>query len=211
MRNNVCSIGAFSRVTILCFSLSLSSYTVANNLDEKIDAFSSADTNTCQGVKIKAKAANVLAKNMTSRDFKLLGEAKFSVLFWDIYQSRLLTSDGQYPLSHHCQSSLFEIQYLRDISKQELLDNTLAQWQHLAIDKAEYMLYLTVLENIWPDIKAGDQLTLLSRANRTVFYFNQKKIAEIESEEFADLFLRIWLDENTSEPELRTQLLGDLI
>jgi hypothetical protein len=198
-------------MAILCFSLSLSSHAFADNIEKNTPSLSSIDANGCKAVKLKTTEINNLADDIASRDFKLLGQAKFSVLFWDVYQSRLLTSDGQLPLSHDCQYSMFEIQYLRDISKQELLDSTLAQWQHLEIDEEQYMPYLLALESIWPDIKAGDQLTLLTNAATTVFYFNQQKVGEIESEQFADLFLRIWLDENTSEPKLRQQLLGELI
>jgi hypothetical protein len=189
----------------------MSNYAVANSADKNLENTKPADMNSCQDVKVKPLMNNYLAKTVVSNNFQLLGTAKFSLLFWDIYQSRLLTSDGQLPLSHNCQHSMFEIQYLRDISKQELLDNTISQWQHLAIDEDEYKPFLVMLENIWPDINSGDKLTLLNNSEITVFYLNQKKIGEIKSEEFADLFLRIWLDENTSEPKLRQQLLGDLI
>ena len=52
-------------------------------------------------------------KNSTENThFKLLGQAKFSVLFWDIYDSKLLTTDGEQPFSSLCQSSLFELALL---------------------------------------------------------------------------------------------------
>ena len=151
-------------------------------------------------------------KNLTENaHFKLLGQAKFSVLFWDIYNSKLLTTDGEQPFSSACQSSLFEIHYLRDISKKELLDNTVKQWRHLALDETKYKAYVPLLAAIWPDLKAGDRLAMLNQTGTTDFYLNSKKIGEIESIDFAKTFLRIWLDENTSEPKLRQQLLGDSI
>jgi hypothetical protein len=152
-----------------------------------------------------------LVDSTTNEDFKLLGQARFSVLFWDIYDSKLLTSDGEKPFSNVCQYSLFEIHYLRDISKKELLDNTVAQWRHLAIKEAEYKAFVPVLADIWPDLKAGDRLSMLNQVGMTDFYLNSKKIGEIKSLDFAKTFLRIWLDENTSEPKLREQLLGDSI
>ena len=148
---------------------------------------------------------------MKDKHFRQLGSAKFSVLFWDIYQSTLLTTDGQPPFSNRCQHALFEIQYLRDISKQELLENTISQWRHLALNESDYIEFVPLLDGIWPDIKAGDQLSMLSQAGTTVFYLNRQSIGAIDSAGFAKLFLSIWLDENTSEPKLRQQLLGEKI
>lgn len=179
---------------------------IANVVDASVKSLTQ-----CRVTEQEAIISSDLARATIDKHFKLLGRAKFSVLFWDIYESALFTSDGQRPLSNACQHSMFEIQYLRDISKKELLENTKAQWQHLTVDKNIYQPYLLILEDIWPDIKAGDQLTLLNKGPITVFYFNQKKLGEIESTTFAHLFLSIWLDKNTTEPKLRQQLLGELI
>ncbi len=165
----------------------------------------------CRATEQTPMTVDELAPSIAEQHFQLLGSAKFSVLFWDIYQSILLTTDGQPPFSHTCQHALFEIHYLRDISKAELLENTLSQWRHLALDEDDYIEFLPLLAGIWPDIKAGDQLSMLSQANSTTFYLNRHRIGVIDSATFAQLFLAIWLDENTSEPKLRQQLLGELI
>jgi len=178
------------------------------------DAFedkSAKGLSQCIAAPQTAVIANNLTKPLTDKSFQLLGKAKFSVLFWDIYDSQLFTTDGRQPFSSLCQHSLFEIHYLRDISQKELIENTVSQWRHLALSANEYSGFVPLLENIWPDIKAGDQLAMLSHARTTVFYLNGKKIGTIESLAFAKAFLRIWLDEKTSEPELRQQLLGDSI
>ncbi len=165
----------------------------------------------CRATEQTPVAIAELVPSITKQNFQLLGSAKFSVLFWDIYQSTLLTTDGQAPFSNACQHALFEIRYLRDISKKELLDNTIEQWRHLSLKEQDYQTFVPMLENIWPDIQAGDQLSMLSQANKTIFYLNRQSIGEIDSATFAQLFLAIWLDENTSEPKLRQQLLGELI
>lgn len=179
--------------------------------DDALDDNSDKGLSKCLAVPQAAVMANNLAKPITDKYFQLLGKAKFSVLFWDIYESQLLTTDGRQPFSNLCQHSLFEIHYLRDISQKELVENTIAQWRHLALHENEYSAFIPLLENIWPDIKAGDQLAMLNQTGRTVFYLNQQKIGQIENLAFAKAFLRIWLDEKTSEPELRQQLLGNSI
>eukprot|EP00919_Chromeraceae_sp_WS-2016_P060875 GHVR01144486.1.p2 GENE.GHVR01144486.1~~GHVR01144486.1.p2 ORF type:complete len:123 (-),score=2.12 GHVR01144486.1:78-446(-) len=74
----------------------------------------------CSAVKAQQIKPNSLTEYITEQHFTLLGKAKFSVLFWDIYESSLSTADGQRPFSHLCQQLLFEIHYLRDISKKRL-------------------------------------------------------------------------------------------
>ena len=78
-----------------------------------------------------------------------------------------------------------------------MLDNTIEQWRHLSLKEQDYQTFVPMLENIWPDIQAGDQLSMLSQANKTIFYLNRQSIGEIDSATFAQLFLAIWLDENT--------------
>lgn len=190
---------AYTRI-ILIFVVVISSTAQANN-----------EVTKCQLSKQSPMLMNELLPSMKDKHFRQLGSAKFSVLFWDIYQSTLLTTDGQPPFSNRCQHALFEIQYLRDISKQELLENTISQWRHLALNESDYIEFVPLLDGIWPDIKAGDQLSMLSQAGTTVFYLNRQSIGAIDSAGFAKLFLSIWLDENTSEPKLRQQLLGEKI
>lgn len=163
----------------------------------------------CEAVDLQSVKTKSLTEYIAKQPFILLGKAKFSVLFWDIYESSLLTSDGQKPFDQACQQSLFEIQYLRDISKKDLLDNTVSQWQYLSLKESEYALFLPLLESIWLDINAGDRLSMLTQYSRTLFYLNSEYIGEIESVTFAETFLSIWIDKGTSEPKLRLKLLGE--
>lgn len=135
-----------------------------------------------------------------------VGKAKFSVLFWDIYQSRLLTQNGKF--EHLSQDVIFEITYLKDINKEDLLTRTVEQWQHLEIAPEMYQQFTSPLLTIWPNIKAGDSLLMRVENGISEFYFNQTYIGQINDERFAPLFLSIWLAPNTSQPDLRAQLLG---
>jgi hypothetical protein len=208
------NVNLMSRLTLLVWLFSLNA--VANIPIESVPpsdvvVISDESLIKCQVFDQATIIANDLTKLTTEQHFTLLGKAKFSVLFWDIYESSLFTTDGQRPFSNLCQHALFEIHYLRDISKKELIDNTVSQWQHLSLNENEYLAFLPLLEKIWLDINAGDRLSMLSQKGTSVFYLNRQKIGEIESLTFAKTFLSIWLDENTSEPKLRQQLLGNNI
>jgi hypothetical protein len=137
-----------------------------------------------------------------------VGETTFSVLFWDIYKSKLQATAGYYPLRNKQGSILYEINYLADITGNELIERTVEQWQYLGVKPEKYELYLSELKLIWPDIHDGDTLSLLIHDGRSTFYFNQIFIGIVESADFGQLFLDIWLSENTSQPALRHEILG---
>ena len=142
-----------------------------------------------------------------NRTFVPIGETTFSILFWDLYKSNLLTTSGKYPIEIEKDSILFNINYLTDISSEDLLNRTVEQWQHLGLAPEDYEMYLSELGDIWPDIKDGDSLSLLVVEGKSVFYFNQEYVGAINDQNFGQMFIDIWLSENTSQPDLRRELL----
>ncbi len=159
--------------------------------------------------------ANAKTKNLPERlpedynqlAFKQVGTAKFSVLFWDIYNSTLYTKSGSYLHDNSLESLLFKIEYLKDISTVDLLKITVKQWKHLNIAESQYTPYISRLKSIWPDVSAGDSLTMLVKGKKSVFYFNNVKVGVIPEQEFSKIFLDIWLSPDTNQPQLRAQLL----
>jgi hypothetical protein len=152
---------------------------------------------------------NPLTAELNKDNFTVIGKAKFSVLFWDIYQSTLLTTSGNYPIKNKQHQLLFEINYLKDISRDELIERTVQQWQHIGIKTANYQDYIPALKRIWPNIKKGDTLSLVITNQNSAFYFNQQYIGSINDAAFGQRFIDIWLARNTSQPKLRKQLLGN--
>ncbi|WP_299267846.1 chalcone isomerase family protein [uncultured Psychrosphaera sp.] len=148
-----------------------------------------------------------LPEELETLAFNKVGSAQFSVLFWDIYNSHLFTKSGRYE-ENSDQDVIFKIEYLKDISADELIKRTVEQWQHLKYKKSDYEAFIPRLKSLWPNISAGDSLTLYRNNQSTEFYFNNMNIGVIDNEEFYKLFLAIWLSPDTSEPELRQSLIG---
>ena len=139
---------------------------------------------------------------------KKVGEAKLEILFWDIYTSELFSPSGQY------QQGIFpialKIKYLRNIEAKDLLAKTLEEWLKLGITKEQTGLWLTQLQELWPNIKKSDELTLLVKQDlSSEFFFNGQSLGRLQDNEFGPSFLRIWLDENSSYPKLRKKLIGE--
>lgn len=149
---------------------------------------------------------SLAAKVLETLTWQEVGRIRFSVLFWKVYDSRLLTLTGDYDENSYPKQ--LEITYLRDIDKQDLVDNTEKQWQHLNYSAEQYQEYLPWLAEVWPDIKKGQQLSIVVDQDTSQFYFNGKAIGQPRSRTFGDMFLAIWLSPNTSEPKLRAELIG---
>ena len=135
-----------------------------------------------------------------------LGQARFSILFFDIYHSRLFIKNERF--NRNSKPYIFEITYLKDITNKDLVERTIEQWQHLSIDKINYQQYIPQLLSLWPNITASDKLALVVYDEKSLFYYNNRLLGEISDSEFGDLFLDIWLSPQTSQTKLRQQLLG---
>lgn len=150
-----------------------------------------------------------LTVKVIESNYKKVGSAQFSVFFWDIYNSTLYTETGKFIKESSQQTIVFNIDYLKDITRDDLIDRTIEQWQHLNIPKKHYLQFLPYLTEIWPNISAGDSLTLLIKNQESFFYFNGTFIGNIKQKTFGSLFLSIWLSEKTSQKTLRRKLLGE--
>jgi hypothetical protein len=146
---------------------------------------------------------------IAQHNFVATGESTFSLLFWDLYKSKLMTTTGDYPISINDEKLIFCIEYLTDIKSKDLIERTIEQWQHIGLKESEYQKYVITLEAIWPNIKEGDSLALLMQKEKSVFYFNDKYLGTIDDPNFGQMFIDIWLSKNTSQPSLREELLGE--
>lgn len=140
-------------------------------------------------------------------NFKLVGEAKLEILFWDIYHSRLYSRDGEYLANRY--PLALEIEYLRDISAEDLVKRSVKEWKKIGIPATTYQPWLTPMAELWPEIKRGDTLLLVvDNQQRNQFYFNNQLLGGIADHNFGATFLAIWLDDNASFPKLRRKLTG---
>ncbi|MDA8621226.1 chalcone isomerase family protein [Psychrosphaera sp.] len=145
------------------------------------------------------------------KSFKATGQAEFSYLFWDVYDSRLFNMKGKFDSKsdwHEQGPVVLEIHYKRDIKAKDLIDSTVEQWQHLKVSDADYAQYVTWLSETWPNLKEGDKLALLMYSDHSVFFYNNEFLSKQDNPEFGKTFLDIWLSVDTSEPKLRKQLLS---
>lgn len=136
----------------------------------------------------------------------LLGSARFSYLFWDIYDVWLYS--GNESLKNN-EDTVLKIRYLKDISAEELVKNTASEWKKLELNHPLKKQWLEQLKEVWPDIQAQDELMLQKTKNgESQFYYNNKVIGPTLPPPFGQRFLAIWLSPNCSYPDIRQKLIG---
>jgi hypothetical protein len=142
-----------------------------------------------------------------------IGEGEMEYLFWTIYQAQFYragsNASSSTPLEEDHPAKALKIEYYQSITRQALLDATIEQWQHLGYSPSQIQSWAKPLASLWPDIKPGDTLTVLvSKEGASHFFFQNQRLGSIDDKQFGQAFLSIWLSEQTTEPELRLQLLG---
>ncbi len=135
------------------------------------------------------------------------GQATLRVMFWRIYDSALMTPNGDWwpgirPLR-------LEIRYRRAIRADMLLEQTEKEWSAQGIDHPRKLAWLSELRSLWPDVQPGDALHFEVNAQELgIFTLNGEILGEIDDPDFSSAFLAIWLSPDTTRPALRAQLIG---
>ncbi|KOO16433.1 hypothetical protein AKJ18_03795 [Vibrio xuii] len=178
------------RVILMMGCLTLASSVFASSLDEK--------------------------SNSDWRAWDKVGQAQLTMLFFDIYQSQLLTPTGSYAVGQDITPHplALSITYQRDISRSQLIEATQEQWQKLGFTDNKTQAWVGKLEGIFPDISEGHNLTYVTDGTRGEFFYtselaSMKSIGTVEEESMNDAFLAIWLSPDTAYPKLRQNLIGE--
>lgn len=149
------------------------------------------------------------AKNL--QDFinepEVVGKARLSVLFWDIYDAQLFASKGEFSSK---QPFALELKYLRDFEGKEIASRSVDEIRGLGMtDEVKLAKWYQEMKDLFPDVSEGESITGIVDTNGlSHFYLNEEPLGVIQDKEFGQWFFRIWLGEKTSEPKMREQLLG---
>lgn len=141
---------------------------------------------------------------------RMVGEA--SLRYWglQIYKARLwaLPSAQVNHIADH--PLVLELEYQRDLKGSAIADRSLSEMLRAgAIPEPQAQQWLAQMQRIFPDIKTGDKLTGHHHPEQGVsFTYNGRSIGRIADPEFSRRFFGIWLSPTTSQPEMRTALLG---
>lgn len=139
---------------------------------------------------------------------QIVGKARLEVMFWDIYDAELIAENGDF--SRNGPFAL-KLTYLRDFDGEDIASRSVDEIRDLGVtDEVKLAKWFEHMVSLFPDVTKGNSLTGVVDHNQfSHFFFNDKKLGTVTDPEFSRWFFGIWLDENTSEPEMRRELLGD--
>jgi hypothetical protein len=140
----------------------------------------------------------------------LLGEGRLRFLGMHIYDIRLWAEGAQAKREPKTHPLALELQYARALGGRAIAERSLKEMQALdAVNAAQAEDWLAQMQQIFPDVKAGDRITGVQRPlEATRFFVNGEPRGEVRDADFTRLFFGIWLSPSTSQPGLRDALLG---
>jgi hypothetical protein len=103
-----------------------------------------------------------------------------------------------------------ELRYARTLRGPLIAERSIEEMKRVGEFGAEQsQRWLAAMTRLFPDVNDGDRITGVHRPGRgATFYVNGRTVGEVADTAFARLFFGIWLSPRTSEPALRTALLG---
>ncbi len=131
---------------------------------------------------------------------------------FEVYDARLWTPAGfrhryaaQFPFA-------LELQYLRRLEGAAIASRSIDEMRRVgSFSDAQAQHWLTAMRELFPNVGAGERITGINLPGvGAEFWVNGQRVGMVKDETFARLFFGIWLDERTSEPKMRAQLLQGL-
>jgi hypothetical protein len=140
-------------------------------------------------------------------DFRHVGSGTLTWFGFTVYRATLLSPDGSYkPESPHA----LRIDYEFSFTKEQLAKSSLEQIEKIYGRQQDRESIIQQLESVFRDVEPGDHLLGIHSPGRGASFFStQGLIGTLEDPQLARIFFDIWLAPGTSEPKLRSKLLGD--
>ena len=140
-------------------------------------------------------------------DWVTVGQSELKIYWFSVYSAVLRTPDGRY--SKGDMPLLLTLNYHRDIRRQVLLDETEKELRRFLTTNQVADL-LVQINDIWPDVYEGDQLSfLLDSQGEGYFFFNGQFMGILHKTYQSQAFVKIWLSKQSRYPTLAKKLRGE--
>ena len=141
---------------------------------------------------------------------RMQGSARLRFLGLSVYEARLWSGPTSVSEDWADAPLALEIEYARTLKGSAIAERSLAEMRRQGeIDAATGQRWLTTMVRLFPDVRQGDRLTAVNRPGVGLALFaNGQPRGAVDEPAFAQRFFGIWLARQTSEPALRSGLLG---
>jgi hypothetical protein len=137
---------------------------------------------------------------------KPVGEGRLRFFGLHVYDSALWVLGEAWSFER---AFALDIRYAMSIKGRDLSKRSIEEMRNIGVtDDAKLLRWQAAMDRLFPDIKPGDRLVGLHLPGREARFYNQERLlGAVPDPEFARAFFGIWLDERTSQPKLRAQML----
>ena len=131
---------------------------------------------------------------------------------FEVYDARLWTPVGFRHSQYAQYSFALELQYLRRLEGAAIASRSIDEMRRVgSFTDAQAQSWLAAMRELFPNVSAGERITGVNLPGvGAEFWVNGQRVGAVNDLAFARLFFGIWLDERTSEPKMRAQLLKGL-
>jgi hypothetical protein len=138
---------------------------------------------------------------------QMVATGRLTVFLFDVYDASLYTVNGKRQV---VPPYALKLAYLRDIKGEKIADQSTEEIRNQKqVDEVTLADWHSQMRNIFPNVKKGDHITGIYKSpSECAFYKNDSPIGQINNKQFCTAFFNIWFGENTSQPALRNQLIG---
>lgn len=142
----------------------------------------------------------------------MLPAGQGTLRFWgmDIYRAHLWISPGFAASDYAALPLALELTYARAFSAEAIAKRSIAEMRRIGpFSAAQAARWQQALQRALPDVQPGDRLVgLYQPGSGVTFALRGRTVGAVDDPDFARLFFGIWLSPQTSEPQLRADLLG---
>ncbi len=137
----------------------------------------------------------------------LVGEARFKVLLFPVYDASLYAPNGEFEKSGPL---ALVLNYVSDLKKERIVNTTVKTFERRQMGSpANIEKWRKIMAKHFSDVKKGDRIMIaFPDLQRVVFSTNGSQPTFVSDEGFAAAFKDLWLGDNVRNKGFQTKLLG---
>jgi hypothetical protein len=141
---------------------------------------------------------------------RLVGQQRLTYWGFDIYDASLWASSPFAPDAWAKQPLVIKLRYLRDFKGVDITQRSIDEMQsQRALTPAQLKSWSAALQALIPNVRSGESITGFYQPDKGMQLLHQDRLlGELSDTELAQRFLGIWLAPETSQRQLRQQLLA---
>ena len=138
---------------------------------------------------------------------QLVGEARFRLFIFDIYDVALVSPDSDYDGTP---PYALKLSYLRDVKRETIVKSSLDEMRRQGItDEARLAKWTDWMATHFPDMQEGDEAVMVALADGGMMLLhNGTELGQSDDPAFTTAFFGIWLSDDALQPKLSITLRG---